>query len=156
MAECYNFEAVQQEIRKAFEHSKGGVCFWIYWILRFLDVSLAATEIWACFGIEVSAVSWQLDGNSFKERNASWIDKLPPWVSKFRMIGTNACSWKQKGCCESSPSCGSTNLCYPVFIHIKPPGVCQLHCVPSRCTVCRTRGSDVKRLRRPGLAAAQI
>ena len=117
-------------------------------------MSLWQPPQWACFGIEVSAVSWQLDGNSFKERNASWIDKLPPWVSKFRMIGTNACSWKQKGCCESSPSCGSTNLCYPVFIHIKPPGVCQLHCVPSRCTVCRTRGSDVKRLRR--LAAAQI
>lgn len=44
MAECYDFEAVQQEIRKAFEqYSKGGVCLWIYWILRFLDVSLATS-----------------------------------------------------------------------------------------------------------------
>eukprot|EP00435_Cladocopium_sp_Y103_P037023 s1854_g9.t1 len=43
LTECYNSEAVQLEIRKAFEQcSKGGVCFWIYWVLRFLDVSFAS------------------------------------------------------------------------------------------------------------------
>ena len=85
MAECYGFEAVQQEIRKirkaVEQYSKGGVGLWI--CLDLLDPSLP----WCRFG----HLNGHASASKYLPDPGSWIDKLPPWVSKFRMIGVYQC-----------------------------------------------------------------